>query len=146
MKPAVTAPVLLLLLTIAAPATADPTEGNEAEIRIQVDMKQEFASSACQARLELEWYQKGSSVHVTSELQNDDCAASSGTHIIRVSYRGDDGETQTIEFPEEWQRDDAAPVRTEKDYFIADNVDVLRVRPGTLRCECADGAAVSDAP
>lgn len=128
----------MLLLSVApGPAAADQKISNEAEIRIELEVKHEFATDRCQARLEVEWYQKGPSVHVESTLANDDCGASSGTHVVRVSYRGEDGERQQKEFEETWQRDDSEPVRMKKDYFIADNVDVLRVRPGKLRCVCA---------
>ena len=129
----------LALLLCVAPGVvvADKTISNEAEIRIELDVKHEFTTDRCQARLEVEWYQKGPSVRVESTLTNDDCDASSGSHVVRVSYRGADGERQQKEFEESWQRDDSEPVRMKKDYFIADDVDVLRVRPGRLRCVCA---------
>lgn len=133
----------LLLCIAPGLVIADQEISNEAEIRIELDVRHEFATDLCQARLEIEWYQKGPSVHVESTLTNDDCGASSGTHVVRVSYRGADGERQQKEFEETWERADSAPVRSKKAYFIADDIDVLRVRPGKLRCVCA---ASSDAP
>lgn len=129
---------LAALLLGSIVALADQTVKNQAEIRIQLDVKHEFATDLCQAKLEVEWYQKGPSVHVVSELTNADCDASSGSHSLRVSYRDANGETQTLEFSETWERADAAPVRAENDYYIAENIDVLRVRPGRLRCVCSD--------
>ena len=127
-----------LLLAAASLAAADePTTNNEAEIRIQMDVKQEFATDLCQAQLALEWYQKGPSVHVESELSNDTCGASSGSLVMRVSYRGDDGETVSADFPETWQRNNDAPVLIERDYYLAEDIDVLRVRTRKLRCVCA---------
>lgn len=135
----------LLLCTAPGLTVADPQINNEAEIRIELDVRQEFATDRCQARLEVEWYQKGPSVHVESTLMNDDCGASSGSHVVRVSYRGADGERQQKEFEETWQRDDGEPVRMAKDYFVADDVDVLRVRPGRLRCVCSAPRDAADA-
>lgn len=127
----------LLLIFSSLTVADEPTTNNEAEIRIQMDVKQEFATDLCQAQLALEWYQKGPSVHVESELSNDTCGASSGSLVIRVSYRGDDGETVSADFPETWQRDDDVPVLLERDYYLAENIDVLRVRTRKLRCVCA---------
>lgn len=127
-----------LLLALASPAAAEePTISNEAEIRIQMDVKQEFATDLCQAELALEWYQKGPSVHVESELSNDTCGASSGSLVIRVFYRDEDGETVSADFPETWQRANDAPILLERDYYLAENIDVLRVRTRKLRCVCA---------
>ena len=128
---------LLLLALLSLAAADESTTDNEAEIRIQTDVKQEFGTDLCQAQLALEWYQTGPSVHVESELSNDTCGASSGSLVIRVSYRGDDGETISADFPETWQRDDDAPVLLERDYYLAENIDVLRVRTRKLRCVCA---------
>ena len=127
----------LLLCMAPGLVIADEHISNEAEIRIELDVKHEFATDRCQARLDVEWYQKGPSVHVESTLVNDDCDASSGSHVVRVSYRGADGERQQKEFEETWRRHDGEPVRMAKDYFVADDVDVLRVRPGKLRCVCS---------
>ncbi len=112
-------------------------DGQEAEIRIQIEAEHEYATNACEARLEVEYYQKGDSVHVETVLNNDQCAASSGSYTLQVRYRGDDGETQTAEFEEIWERSDAEPVTLAKDYYVAENIDVRRVRSRHLRCECA---------
>ncbi len=112
-------------------------EGQSAEIRIQIEAEHEYMTNACEARLEIEYYQAGDSVHVETELNNDQCAASSGSYTLQVRYRGDDGEVQTVEFDELWERSDAEPVKLIKDYFVAENVDIMRVRSRRLRCECA---------
>lgn len=101
---------------------------------------------ACQAELEMSWYQKGARIRVESELANDDCGASSGTYTVEVRYRGDTQESLKKEFPETWQRSDERPIRSEKEYDIADNVDVIRVRIRKLRCECAVEEAPADEP
>ena len=90
------------LVFVAMAGLADADEGtvnNEAEIRIQMDIKQELTTNICKAQVELEWYQKGSSVHVESEIGNETCGPSSGSLLFRVSYRGEDGEIKTADFP-----------------------------------------------
>lgn len=137
----------VILLTAASPwVLADDEErtiNNEAEIKLTVELQQEFESNACKAELEVEYYQKGDSVRVDAVLTNSVCAASSGSYVMKVRYRGDDGETKMLEFPEVWQRSDAAPVESGKDYFIAENVDVIRVRSSKLRCVCAAADATT---
>ena len=112
-------------------------DAQAAEIRIQIEAEHEYSTNACEARLEVEYYQKGDSVHVETTLENDQCDASSGSYTIQVRYRGDDGEVQTAEFDELWERSDAEPITLGKDYYVAENIDVTRVRSRRLRCECA---------
>jgi len=121
--------------TTLADETADRIN-NEAEIRITIEAEHEYASNACQAAMEMEYYQKGSSVHVESTLTNDDCGASSGSYVIQIRYRGPDRQSQRKEFPETWERADSNPVVVEKDYFVADDIDILRVRSRKLDCTC----------
>lgn len=102
--------------------------------------------SACQAEIEMSWYQKGARINVESQLTNGDCAASSGTYTVEVRYRGDSREMLSKEFPETWERLDDQPIRVEKEYDIADNVDVIRVRIRKLRCECSAEEAPADEP
>ena len=101
---------------------------------------------ACQAELEMSWYQKGPRIRVESELINADCDASSGTYTVEVRYRGDTPEVLRKEFPESWARPDDQPIQVEKEYEIAENVDVIRVRVRKLRCQCAVEEAPADEP
>ena len=121
-------------------ALADDAErriNNEAEISTTIEAEYAFATDACKAAIEIEYYQKGSSAHVESSLTNDDCDASSGTYVIQIRYRGADGQSQSKDFPETWERLDSSPVVVEKDYFVADDIDILRVRSRKLHCTCA---------
>lgn len=129
--------VCLAAWSSGAAIASDEIPANEAEIRIQVEMKQEFAVKACQAQVATEWYQKGASAHVEAELNNPDCGASSGSFVVEVHYRGDDGEDKVVKFDETWRREDSNTLAIEKDYLVADNVDITRVRTRKLRCECA---------
>ena len=123
-----------------AAALADEAEdriNNEAEIRLTIEAEHEYATGACQATIEIEYYQKGASAHVESTLTNGDCGASSGSYVIQVRYRGADRQSQSKEFEETWERADSNPVVVEKDYFVADDIDILRVRSRKLDCTCA---------
>ena len=138
---------LILLLATASLAVADEDESNinnEAKIRTSIAVEQTPATNACKAELEIEYYQKGSSAHVESTLTNEDCGASSGSYVIQVRYRGADRQTQSKDFAESWVRTDTAPVEIEKDYYIADDVDIIRVRSRKLRCNCATEATKSN--
>jgi len=46
---------------------------------------------------------------------------------------------QTKVFEESWERSDAEAIVGEKDYFVADIIDILRVRSRKLNCPCATG-------
>lgn len=134
---------LILLFGTTSFAIADEDESNinnEAKIRTTIVVEQSFATNACKAELEIEYYQKGSSVHVESTLTNADCGASSGSYVIQVRYRGADRQTRSKDFAESWRRTDTAPVLDVKDYYIADDVDIIRVRSRKLDCSCAPEA------
>ena len=130
----------ILLLAAASFAVADEDESNinnEAQIRTTIVVEQTIATNACKAELEIEYYQKGSSAHVESTLTNADCGASSGSYVIQVRYRGADRQTQTKDFAESWARTDTTPIQVEKDYYVADDIDIIRVRSRKLNCTCA---------
>jgi len=134
-------PWLLVLAgtTLAAADDADDADKRiyiEAEIRTTIKAEYAFATNACKAAIEIEYYQKGSSAHVESSLTNDDCDASSGTYVVQIRYRGADGQSQSKDFPETWERLDSNPVVVEKDYFVADDIDILRARSRKLTCTC----------
>ena len=54
--------------------------------------------------------------------------------------RDDDGNSETLQFEESWSRDDATPIGIEHEYSIGENVDLLRVRVRSRRCECSEPA------
>jgi hypothetical protein len=129
----------LVSLLIVTPTWADE-EGelinNETEFSMTIEVKTEYASNACVANLEMEYYQKDSSAHVEAVLTNDHCGASSGSYVIQVRYHDADGKIHSKDFPETWARSDSNPVVIERDYFVADDIDVTRVRLRGLDCEC----------
>ena len=134
--------VVVSCLMWAAIAQADKKRddkqvGGETEFTTVIETETEFATNACMASIEVEYYQKDSSAHVETELNNDDCAASSGTYIIQVRYKDAAGEHQSKDFEESWERSDAEVIVADKDYFVAENIDILRVRSRKLNCTCA---------
>jgi hypothetical protein len=124
-------------IAVAGDDDEDGLIKTEMEFHQTIEIEYEYGSNACQAAVEIEYYQKGSSAHVESTLTNDDCGASSGTYVIQIRYRDADRQSQSKEFPETWERADSSPVVVEKDYFVADDIDILRVRSRKLDCTCA---------
>lgn len=116
----------------------------EREYELRQQVRVEYKTAACKANLRVEYYQKEALAHVKSTLTNDQCAASHGDYTIQVRYQNAAGEVETAEFPETWERQDAAPLVSEKDYPIGADVDVIRVKTSGLSCECARPAAPMD--
>ena len=123
-------------ISIAAYALAGEIAGQEAEIKMQMELESNVVDTSCQAQLEMEYYQKGSSAVVESILTNEHCDASSGAYVIQVRYRGDGSEIQTMDFPETWERSDDQPIKSKREYYVGDDVDIIRVRSRKLRCSC----------
>ena len=142
---------IALVIAVGAPVLVVAEEeesliNNEAEIRLTVEAKHEYATDVCTAAMEMEYYQKGASVHIATSLDNEQCAASSGSYTLAIRYRDADGNLQNKEVAETWERADAAPVEQAKDYFIADDVDIVRVRTRKLRCKCTGDTDAVDTP
>ena len=136
-------PVLLLATMMSCPAIAqdgvEKKKGTKSlDIEFSKTITMEMRLGGCEAKLQMEYWQKGDVAEVTSTLDNPECGASSGDYQIRVRYRGDDGELQTDEYEETWERDDAEPIVTTKRYPIGDDVDLVRVTSRGLSCNCAE--------
>lgn len=93
---------------------------------------------ACEAEINLEYFQRDTVASVEARIENSTCAASAGQYDIEVRIRDDNGETSLLEFSESWQRDDDLPVVSMKDYPIGENVDLVRLRTRGLSCTCAE--------
>jgi len=111
-------------------------EGQEFEKKIGVTL--EYQQKGCAATLGLEYYQKGTDARVKSTLNNEQCAASSGSYVLRIRYRPDEGEMGEVEYEETWSRDDDVDVVVEKDYFVGEDLDIRRVSSAKLRCTCTE--------
>ena len=119
-------------------------EGKEFERVVPVTM--EFNTGACKADLKLEYFQKGANAHVKSRLSNEQCGASSGNYTVRVQYRAAGGGTKLLEFDETWKRDDESDVISERDYFVGDDIDIMRIKSRNLSCQCTEVESTEEAP
>lgn len=142
MKPHTTSVLLLATLmsglTIAQDGEGKKKGANSLDIEFSKTITMEMRLGGCEAKLQMEYWQKGDVAEVTSTLDNPECGASSGDYQMRVRYRGDDGELQTDEYEETWERDDAQPIVTTKRYPIGDDVDLVRVTSRGLSCTCTE--------
>lgn len=112
-------------------------ESDAMTIEFSKTIKMEKRLGGCEAKLQMEYWQKGDMAEVTSILSNPECAASSGDYKVFVRYRNADGDMQTNEYQETWARDDAEPIVTTRQYRIGDDVDLIRVRSRGLSCSCS---------
>jgi hypothetical protein len=98
----------------------------------------------CATTMELEYSQRDTLAHVEGQIDNNDCAASSGEYRLAIVIRGVGPEPRILEFVESWQRQDDQPVQFKGDYPIGENTDLIRVRSRQLRCTCAEIPAAGD--
>ncbi len=116
------------------------------EFKKVVPIALEYNVDACKADLKLEYFQKGVNAHVKSTLSNEQCGASSGNYTVRVQYRDAEGGTKLLEFDETWKRDDDSEVISEKDYFVGDDIDIMRIKSRNLSCQCSEVESTEEAP
>jgi hypothetical protein len=90
----------------------------------------------CEATIQFEYTQRGSTARVSGEIENPTCAASAGTFTVSLRTSNDNFEQTTLDFAESWQRDDDQPVAFSRDYPIGDGVDLIRVRTSKAVCKC----------
>jgi hypothetical protein len=88
--------------------------------------------------LSVTYGQRNTVARVEAVIDTADCAACSGDVVLLVAIRDSQGEPKTLEFDETWQRTDNRPVKFTKDYPIGENVDLIRVHSGRLRCSCTN--------
>ena len=131
-------------------AMADAQQNDEANRTLTIELKNTITLEArlggCEAKLALEYLQKGDLAEVEIEIDNTECAASYGDFTVHVRYRHESGEMHTAEFPETWSRDDGQPVRLSRLYPIGDDVDLVRVRSRGLSCTCGVMATEQEEP
>ena len=102
----------------------------------RVAVTREYNAKSCQADLFIQYFQKVTNAHVRITLVNKACGASSGAYKVRIQYKDAQREIKRVEFKESWGRDDDANVISEKDYFVGDDIDIVRVDTQSLSCEC----------
>lgn len=94
------------------------------------------ARPRCHASLELGFKQIDTLAVVDATLNNPDCAASSGDYTVVARVRDENNETNTLEFPQTWQREDDQTINLHAEYVIGENVDLVSVRPKLVHCLC----------
>jgi hypothetical protein len=114
-------------------------EGNEpVEKKYQITFETTQHKRYCQAKVWTEYLQKNTVARVNGGVINEDCGPSSGEFTVSVRFKDENGEVQTTEYVEQWQRDDDQEVLFEGDYLMAENVDLIRVRARKVSCVCTE--------
>ena len=103
-----------------------------------------FVSSQCQASMNIDYVQRGEFASVDGEIRNEDCPASAGEYVLRARIRDADGETQSLEFPQTWQRSDDQHVSFSRELPIGADAQLLNLRAQRLSCECAEPVEPED--
>jgi hypothetical protein len=111
----------------------------EQDFSVKLEIKQK-PTGACVATVDFEYQQRNTVAHVIGAIENTQCAASSGDYVLAVTVRDANGEVTTLEFPQEWARNDAESVKLTYDLPIGPNVDLTNVRTRRLRCTCTEPA------
>ena len=109
----------------------------EQDVSVKLEIK-EKPTAACAATVDFEYQQRAALAHVTGAIENTQCAASGGDYVLAVTIRDASGEVNTLEFPQQWARSDAEPVKFTFDLPIGPNVDLQNVRTRRLRCTCTE--------
>ena len=142
---------LVLAVTIgsAQMARTQEEEGPKKHHEIRYEMKLSTTppeNPRCEAQLQFSYIQKNTVAEVDSTLNNPDCGASGGDYTIRVRFRDENNELQSLEYPETWRREDDQPIEQRKEYFIGENVDLVSVRSRKLQCKCDAAGEEVDTP
>jgi len=110
------------------------------EMRHTIRLEAESPVRRCHARFSLDYLQKNTIAAVNGRIENDDCAASSGTWAISIRYRSENGEMHSIRAEEPWSRENSDVVEVQSEHFIGENADLIRVSARKVDCVCTDDA------
>ena len=114
-------------------------EGREAvEKKYQITFETTRHKQYCKARVWTEYLQNNTVVSVNGGIINEDCGPSSGEFTISVRFKDGSGEVRNVEFVEQWQRDDDREALFQGEYFMGEDVDLIRVRARKVSCVCAE--------
>lgn len=134
--------LLALLFSASSWADRQTETNNTTTFSKKIEMKLEPHSGICQATAQMDYFQRGAEAQVETSIDTQDCSASSGNFVVRLTIRADgDQESKVLNFEETWERNDDAPVKSVRRYPIGDDVDLLRVRTRNLSCTCAEESA-----
>lgn len=121
-----------------------PGEVVHKQFRIKLPAQQ--YGNSCTATVELRYTQSGEQAGVHSQISNEDCAASTGSYKLRLHIIDASGERHTLSFSEDWSRDDAQLIETERSYDIGDDVELVSARLTAASCQCVIEPTVPKQP
>lgn len=107
----------------------------EIERTITIELN-ETSRHMCSAVVDMEYYQSNAFARVRGELRNEDCAASNGQYTVFARIRTQEGEIETLEFEETWQREDDQSIELDTRYPIGENVELMRLNTRRMVCRC----------
>ena len=91
----------------------------------------------CKAQVWIEYLQRNTMAAVNGGIKNEDCGPSAGEYTVSVRFRDENGERQSVDFVEQWSREDDQEVLFEGEYFMGENVDLINARARKVSCVCA---------
>jgi len=132
----------------ASQSSVNPA-GDEQRMRIERHAEKKYLvklettqhKKYCKAKVSVQYFQRDTMASVAGRIENGDCGPSGGEYTIAIRIRDEAGQTENIEYEERWQRADDQPVIFSKDYYIGENVDLVRVRTRKLQCVCDEISA-----
>ncbi len=130
---------VLPLFCLTLPAMAQERDATviEHELTTTITLPApQIQSLQCQAELAISYLQKNTIADVEGTLENNDCAASSGSYVLSVRTTDANGMMTTQEFPQTWAREDDQDVTFRYEFEIGENVELTRVRAQKVQCRC----------
>ena len=104
-------------------------------VPLTIDIPEKTFQS-CQAEIALEYFQRDTQARVKSTVSHENCRHTKGNFVISLTVRDENDETRKLEFDEQWELKEEPRQTLTKDYFIGDNVYLVRARTRSKTCEC----------
>lgn len=124
--------------TREACSTEPVTEVTRSEKEVIRSVELPAIENRCRAEIATGYLQSDTIADVEGTIEVDGCAAAAGEYTIAARILAANGEQQTLEFSETWQRDDDRAVSFKAAYPIGENVELLNVHVRDVRCSCKD--------
>jgi hypothetical protein len=141
----VVATAAMLLAAMAAaqvPMSAGQQERLDGEDPVEKKYQITFETTQhkqyCKAQVWTEYLQKNTVAAVNGGIINEDCGPSSGEFAVSVRFKDENGEVHNLEFVEQWQREDDQEILFDNEYFMGENVDLIRARARKVVCVCTE--------
>ncbi len=122
--------------------TTPTTVRTEQGLKVSLDAPPQPSAPQCAATATTNYAQSNTVARVDGTINIRNCSTrSTGTYNIVLRVRDENGEINSLEFSDKWQRSEGQDVKFAADYPIGQNVDLVNVRLRDLRCTCADPPA-----